>query len=264
MSNIERGFIPLRKVEDEQPLETVVFSLGLPPFVDQDRIGVNLGRINRLQGIAGIRQITVTGQNSDTQSQDEVNIVGVNSDGSAIASKGKSKTTVPTYESNSFVRNDWVPMNQRQIILNIRANLDEISLRLTNSKDGVRSPKGWARELDSGIRQSIKKAGTDNLVRNIDSEVKFQYKFLAIWNLGWIALINTILLKESIQDFPKVYILSMITGPSIWNFLNMITDRQNPNLRKSIFLGPQFDRAIALRTLTASQKLVKDLRPDKK
>jgi len=238
--------------------------LGLPSFVDKDRIGVNLGRIDRLQRLAGIKQLTVTGQMFDQTSGVDVQIVGMNPDGSAMAGKGGSKTTIPTYESHPLVANDRVPMSQRQINLNITANLDEIASRLTDSKDGVRSPKGWARELDNGVRQSIKKAGTANLLRNMDHSTKFRYKFLVMWNAGYEILGRTLISHNSAQEIPVHFASGMLIGSMLYSLIEFVEQRKNPKYRKSLFLGMQLDRAVALRALTLSQKLIKDLRPDKK
>lgn len=263
MSNIEKGFIPLRIVEEQQPLETVVFSLGLPEFVDKDRIGVNLGRIDRLQRIAGIKQITVTGRTFDETSGVDIQIVGMNPDGSAMAGKGGSKTAIPAYESHPLVANDRVPMSQRQINLNISANLDEIASRLTDSKDGVRSPKRWAKELDKGVRDSINKAGTDNLIRNIDNSTKFNLGF-GLGSYALIALFFDQLLNGSFSNFPKLYEGALIGGYIGTRIASLAYSRKLQGHRFSFSIGPQFDRAVVLRTLTSTQKLVKDLHPDKK
>jgi hypothetical protein len=84
-ARIESGFVPLPKVEQEQPEDKIKIILNLPPYVDQDRIGVNLTGISKLCRLGGIRQLVVIGKTDEETSHVIPEISGMNSDGSAIA-----------------------------------------------------------------------------------------------------------------------------------------------------------------------------------
>ncbi|OGH11020.1 MAG: hypothetical protein A3B38_02405 [Candidatus Levybacteria bacterium RIFCSPLOWO2_01_FULL_36_13] len=255
MNKIESGFIPLPKVEREQPLDNVYFNFNLPQFVDQDRIGVNIGRVDRINNLSGIFALKVEGKTDLDQSSEEHNVVGVNSDGSALASKSKTKNIVPT--ADIFARgefNHFEKSNSRSVALGLALNISEITSRIQLSNKNIRESDSWSKEIDKALREKLRKGGTDNLVK-LNTFEKWWFPFAYGIMPGTIFAIN--------GTFPMVY-YSVIY--SLDKFFDILKHRDYPETRISLFpsVAPQLDRAAALQVLTRTQKLVSDLQPDKK
>ena len=263
MANIEKGFIPLRKVEEEQPLDKVRITLNLPPLVDQDRIGVNLARIDSLCRLSGIENLIVLGKTDEETSKVIPLVVGVNSDGSAVASKSLVKTDVPPY--NSVFSGEEGYMSSRNIKLRININVDEVAQRAAEAKMGVRDPKVWAQNVDEGLRHSIRSVGTDNLIRNPDRFTKGFYLISLPLNAG-INSVSDLINNGHLTEQPAINTMvfyALIRGVYLVSEVaQKIISKEN--IRYSVFIGPQLDRAAVLQLKTRTQKLVKDLHPDKK
>jgi hypothetical protein len=260
MLHIERGFVPLPKVEREQPEENIKILLGLPDYVDQDRIGVNLPGIARLCKLGGIRPLIIIGETEKETSHVIPEIVGINSDGSAMASKKAAKVTVPTFDANSdnsslqhkLVATRWVG-------LNVSMNIDEIALRASEKSEGVHSAANWARELDKGFKVPIRRAGNQNLLHGLEQADKIDMGAI-ILNLG----LFTILLPFISGQEPINPLVVVPISIAAFKFLETGDKNKYPDYRFSILPGYQIDRAIALGILSRTRILIKDLYQNKK
>ncbi len=256
-SRIESGFVPLPKVEQEQPEDNIHILLNLPGYVDQDRIGVNLTGIANLCDLGGIRPLRVFGKTGEETSHVIPEIVGINSDGSAMASKKIAKVTVPTFEMrlrNSSWRNRWIA--ERWIRLNINMNVDEIGQRVSEQSGGVHSAKNWATELDRGFKTPIRTAGNQNLLHDLE----FGDKIHLVGTGGYtiLALLVSEIFRPDSRLFYAAGCVIINTVPSF------IESRINPGYRFSLFPGFQVDRAIALGITSRTRNLIKDLNSEKK
>jgi hypothetical protein len=261
-ARVESGFVPLPKVEQEQPEDRIRITLNLPGYVDQDRIGVNLTGISKLCRLGGIRQLVVLGKTDEETSHVIPEVSGMNSDGSAMASKKMAKVTVPTFESSVHDysrRNKWI--GDRWITLNVNMNVDEIGLRVSENEGGVHSPKNWARELDKGLRTPIRKAGDQNLLHDLESSDKNGY-FVMAYSAA-IAIPLTISLARGTfnPELGLVYLLATIAGNRLREKILTLKDQDH---RFALFPGFQVDRAIALGITSRTRNLIKDLSPEKK
>jgi hypothetical protein len=259
-SRIESGFVPLPKVEQEQPEDKIRIALNLPGYVDQDRIGVNLTGIRKLCNLGGIRQLVVLGKTDEETSHVIPEVSGMNSDGSAVASKKMARVTVPTFEArqqhNSAESHDLIA--HRWVDLNINMNVDEIGIRASEKKGGVHAAGNWARELDRGVRVSIRRAGNKNLLHNL--EVDDKVKYLTQLGIDGIFLSFALLTNWGLA-FDSVFIIGT---PIYTQIVERIYRWEDPDYRFSITPGFQIDRAIALGITARTRNLIKDLNPDKK
>lgn len=257
-SPVERGFIPLKRIEKEQPSDIVTISLGMPSFVNKDRIGVNLGRMEGLAKLSGIKRIQIKDSSGDQSLPVELQVAGFNPDGSAMASRSGLQTMVPAYEYKPQILDSGIPMNQRVINLNISVNLDAIGSQLASSREAVRSPRGWARELDRGTRELIRRAGRANLMGNVSDEVTTTYAVITTAS-GLTTL--SVLTEFSISSPPMLFGELWLLLYMMFQMADLAKGHKKENYRNSIFLGPQLDRAAALNLLTRSQKLIKEITP---
>jgi hypothetical protein len=258
-ARIESGFVPLPKVEQEQPEDKIKIILNLPPYVDQDRIGVNLTGISKLCRLGGIRQLVVIGKTDEETSHVIPEISGMNSDGSAIASKKIARVTVPAFESssrNSSRRNQTIA--ERWINLDIRMNVDEIGLLVSEETGGVHNVGNWTRELNKGLRTPIRKAGNQNLLHNLECDDKLRY-------LIQLCVTGVFLPIALLANWGLAFDTGFIIGGPIWTqILEGIQRWKDPDYRFSITPGFQIDRAIVLGITSRTRNLIKDLHSDKK
>jgi hypothetical protein len=261
-ARVESGFVPLPKVEQEQPEDNIKIYLNLPVYVDQDRIGINLSGIARLCELGGIRPLIVLGQTSQDTSHVLLEVAGLNSDGSAIASKKMTKVAVPLFEADSqnSTRHP-VTIAERWKGTRININVAEMGHRVSDQATGVQSTENWTRELNALFKGSIREAGNQNLLHNLEPLDKLFYltsliaygSTLAEWGLG------------SELPFPVFVSASVASFFVFGGFFNAVRyAAYNPDHRQSIFLGFQVDRAIALGVTSRTRTLVKDLHPGAK
>lgn len=261
-SRIESGFISLPKVEQEQPEENIQILLNLPDYVDQDKIGVNLTGIAKLCRLGGIRQLVVIGNTDEEISHVIPEVVGLNSDGSAIASKKVARVTVPTFEMHkrdSSWRN--ISISTRATNLAIDINVDEVALRVSEKPKGVHSIGNWAGELDKGLKHPIRWAGNQNLLHNLE---RFD-ETVRNGDLGFLCgtTVGFSLNPPGGYNFESlILVFGLINGA--FKAAELMALRNHPDFRPSLFPGPQVDRAIALGILSRTKTLIKDLSPDKK
>lgn len=259
MSAKERGMVSLHQMEDQRPSDKFIVDLNLPAYVDQDRIGVDLDRIYKLCKIAGIGRIVMIGEVGGETSTTIPQVVGMNSDGSAIASRSVVETDSPAFDSSS---NPWSPdrrTDNRLINISIKANIDEISMKIADSKEGVRSTSGWARELDKGVRTPIRSLGTRNLVTtrpHISPDL-------------WPLLNAPGFMLNTINFPPDDLIDAVFYGSQFSVYLisraqSKLMSKINDDHRFSLIPGPQLDRAVWFSVVLASGKLIKDMYPDQK
>lgn len=252
MSRIESGFVPLPKVEQEQPEPNLEIRLNLPEYVDQDRIGVNLTQIVRLNDWGGIRRLRVVGKTDMDTSSESPELVGINPDGSAIASKKVAKVTVPTFDSSS--RNaDWhnYSIANRWVNAGVNINLDEMSQRLKDKPEVVRSPANWAKELDNGIKATIRAKGHMNLLHSMETRDKSDYGIMM--TVSGIASILLFLSEGRIAPFTVVGVWA---GSRVVSLARSVAQS---DWRFSFIPGYQIDRAAILSIQSRLKTVVKDL-----
>ena len=258
-SNIEKGFIPLPKVEQEVTDETIIMSLNLPDYVDQDRIGVNLAGISKLCKLGGITHLVVIGNTGEETSHVVPEVAGVNSDGSASLSKKIEKVIVPTFETNPMHNGkDNETISTRTIGLYVDINVDELGNRIAETSEGVHSPKAWAKELDKGIKTPIRKAGNQNLLHHLESFDKTDFRVMAFMTGLTIAVYIPV---YSVFDPHSLILPGEL---AVYRMFSALTRKEHPDFRFSLFPGFQVDRAIALGIMGRTKTLIKDLRQDKK
>lgn len=256
MAPIEKGFVPLPKVEQEQPEENIQVLLNLPDYVDQDRIGVNLAGVAKLCKLGGIKQLIVIGSTTGETSHVVPEITGFSSEGRVIASRKVAKVTFPTFEMNTQNSN-WrnTSISTRAIELTIDVNVNEIALRVSDKPEGIHSVLNWAKELDNGLKSPIRRAGNQNLLHGLEESDKVvRACYLGFWGTtAGLLLLN----PSEYNSVASIFAFTAVGG--FLKMVELIELRSHPDYRYSLFSGPQVDRAIALGILSRTTTLIKDL-----
>ena len=253
MSRVESGFVPLPKVEQEQPESKTFYHLNLPDYVDQDRIGVNLTEVEKLKGLGGIELLLVVGNTDLETSSESHEIHGINSDGSASASKKVSKTVIPVFDSDSL-QLDTFSMENRPRVSVTQLNVSEISQRVREDGGNIRETKSWVSEIDEGIKGGIRKEGHQNLLHDPKGNDKF------------IFTIYGVTIASDAYDYINTGDIGVSMAAIYYALnrsINLLYSRIDPYERFSFVPGFQLDRAAILSIQSRLKHVVKDLHEEK-
>lgn len=111
----------------------------------------------------GLRSVLVKNDSNAKTTKIQTAIVGMNSDGSAMA--GVTKVDyVPTHSSEVRWDRNFNPHTSRWADLTIKINTEELKNRLLQKDKIVTQPSSWAPEIDRAIKRKIKATGNIQLL----------------------------------------------------------------------------------------------------
>lgn len=202
-----RGYVRI----DEASTERVRFAVPLPEYVDRERIGVNIRKIEKLCRIGGIGHLRVTADYESDTSNFVPTIVGVSQKGEAVAAKTGVKRISPTQTSDFNTDKASSPA----LTWTDGSNIPEIVKRINDDKkykEGARSIDAWSQKLDLSLRDGIAGIGIPYLT----SELFSRNKGLTIYNLINSAINSTsaFTFRPQIPD-PNIFIVSLIAGSQV-------------------------------------------------
>lgn len=243
---------------DQANTQKVRFSVPLPEYVDRERVGINVGRIEKLCRIGGIGHLRIVGETQGKTSSFTPAIVGFSNKGEAYAAKTGVKNSVPTY-SVDYERDEFVPHSFRWANGTVRVNLNEVADRIVSDlrwKKDAREIKAWSQHLDLSLRRGIAEIGTRHLI------VEANKAYFTITTLVG-ALIAFGLIPPFDPRVPETgrIIFSIAAQHQIMNAIDFVSGKFSHlgEHRWSITNGAQPDRAILLKVLTDRGNLVKTL-----
>lgn len=261
MAKVERGFHSLAKIESASLIDQpprVTFDLKLPGIVPTERIGIHLRRLHRMMNMGGINRLQVTGHSGPLDRQQPI-ISGVAGEGVATAEGVFDKHTL---KSGSQRRrpssNDQSPyLAGRWVDVTLPINITDVADRIGRKQQRIRDPKAWATELNQDIKDGIVQEGIEHLIFNLSLEDKF--------DMGYVGLVSVAMgssLAIGVGEFKYIVpsiILSTFFGSAGANFTNGIDHyrkKYDNDFRRSLFIGPQIDRALVLSTMSR-QRIIK-------
>jgi len=266
MSKVESRYTPLPQASS--PL--VKFELNLPPYIDQNQIGVNLKAIHSLCRLGGIEHLRIISNTKGDTSTEIPQTAGYDSQGSAYGSSKISRNIVSPQDS-SFGPSWYGPIHAADWIgATIDVNINEVIFRMNNDKrwknKGIRSLESWSHFLNQAMKQEVSTIGTKNLMSGLRT------------NDGVAMIIIDGLTTATGFGFPFPQFLGLSpleSGPMIvmagnafanmvtWRFYELNQNRwsnvESNRYRLSLFYGIQPDRALALQLLAKTSTLVKSL-----
>jgi len=258
-------FIPLPELESSQ----VRFDLVLPPFVNQNLLGINIMGVEGLLRVGGIGHLTVKSESGDSSSFVPT-IVGVDSQGGALADKIGLQTKVSAYEIKNEDPSSLIPFNSRWVDSTIVINIDEMSQRILHESRGwkrdvgIRSPEVWADYLDKTLRHGINSAGNNYLIGGMD---RADWFFAVLTGAFAVLLAAPSLVNMDLTGLFGYTAAWEVLSQGIWDVVERQFRREhdlNSGYRWSLFmtLAPHFDRALILNILSRTTTLVSSL-PEK-
>jgi hypothetical protein len=260
MQKFEKGFFPLREVEDRE-IEGIKVSLNLPDYVDSDKIGVNLRGIYRLCRMGGIGAIRIIGSMDGDISTYAPDIVGMNSDGAAEAGKRGLKRKAPLFHGEPRLVSQKLPSECSWLDTTINVNLREIKCRILDKKNKkLREPGNWTDDLDKALRTGISSEGTRHLIKDVTENQKGRMLGIAIFFASW-DYVDIQLSHASPKIIFPAFIAQLTTLGAAAKVLDRFDYRKHNGARKfSLFYGPHFDRAILLKIMSKTNRLIKELK----
>jgi hypothetical protein len=231
------------------------------PFHLDEQVGLDLGRIHTLLQIGGYKSLRINAKNDgDSGRNVTAQIIGVNSDGSAIA--GAIKTKSRSSEEYS-INQSPIRLRKQSSWPDLTITLDqqELQRRILDGKDSVHNPKPWATELNTSIKKGLQRAGIKNLLGVPLHERVLWLSTYAIDTAFSIS--HTLGSKTPTLDyFITDAIGRMIFVSTFYIFLDSLfsgPERAGNGRRLSVFRGWELDRAVALSAVGFMSTLVKEL-----
>jgi hypothetical protein len=245
--------------------------LPLPSYIDQNQIGLHMGRVRTLCRMGGIAHLRITGHTDDETSSATPIMVGYDSLGGGYAGMLGTKVDIPTYRSSGSYMEQLlgVPHSARWVDGVVSANIDEITQRINQSeKDDIRSPEAWAKHLDEVVRKGIRDIGKKHLINGMSRN---DYSHHVLNALGtYIVKSGLDIMDEISVKAPGKILLdhaafSLIFLNFWWIFTNYLSyyptksNGREEGSRLSLIYGPQIDRALILHGISAKKGVVKPL-----
>ncbi len=253
MSKNERGFVPLHQVESDRLQVQATL-----PYVDPNEIGINVGKIERLMGLAGLATLKITAGEGDVSSSTPV-VAGHTPNGEAFAGRIATKTKAKIHTLELYKPDETCVIhgfNWGDAVINL--NISEISDRIMHDGN-IRSPELWSRYLNKATRNGLAEAGSGHLTMGWKKDA-LQY--------------DGIVLITSVGPYAAWGIPGLLAGGLImeafvnilWPYVHTGTPQDckssHERLRPSLFVGPHFERAAALQVATRFATLVKPVNSD--
>lgn len=261
MSLIESGFHPLSTVEGQE-IPKIAVNLGLPPYINTDKIGVNIHRIHSMMRVGGLSNLQVVGTSGETSSYTP-KVVGHSPDGSAYAATTGTTVIVPTYATSRELSDGSQmsrPLAMRWVDASVKINIDEIQDRISRRGEPLRSERAWGREVDKALRKGVSEIGVQHLI--FGSTVKERIYIGTATTTGSGLGAGPATTIEALTPVGStIFGILLING--IHNIGGRLGYREeiknSEGFRWSAFTGPQVDRAGILKGMSRTRSLVKAL-----
>ncbi len=257
----ENKFTPIPEIRHER----IRVALSLPPFVDQEKIGVDLKRTELLMNIGGIRYLKISSAHKGI-TKSEPTIVGVGPGGEALAGKAGYADPAEIFSSETLHLFDRLPINLPSTLNWASAatiiNIDEIVDQIVKNKKwekGTRDPAAWSHYLNETIKTTIAKTGRHQLLETAYKEEKL---FAAL--IYATSVISFLAIALDNQRGPVAGLLSEVPWFLFINqffyaseYLYLLSPETRHKVRPSLFFAWQIDRAIVLWALSKFSTLAK-------
>lgn len=252
-------FVPVTELGEGSQDSQIRWNFTLQPSIDAERISINLDRLHRLHRIGGIAASVVFDYQGD-RSEYTPGISGINSDGTAIASKTGTAHKAEETKTNTF---DLFPPNlERQfgkVAVAHGINKAELASTISDKvrKNGGEREKLWASQLDQALRHSLRDAGKENLIRRNPFYVRL---LDSMWVGGGTGMLANQILTQHPNPLFVIY-------PAVWSFGLGMQMRSNRRLfgesliqnRRWSLVPDSFqpDRYVAMSALSRVPGLIK-------
>lgn len=163
-------FVPITEIPStvDQPDAAITWDFALPPTVDAERIELNVSKIERIHKFGYFMSSHITSYQGDI-TQTTHGFSGINSDGTAIASRAISVTQAEkqkTSVNDEYPSDDKLMKEHGRTRAVINLNRPELAERVRDLKktDGVSSETAWAHELNSSLNEGTREVSRSHLL----------------------------------------------------------------------------------------------------
>ena len=221
--------------------------LSLPSYIPAADIHVDLGRIARIGRTARFERISFSlyDESQDTSAS----VSGINADGSAVATAVKvaRATRARGTVGRWYIRGDQFQKGEAHVRINAsHPDMDDQVLR---------DPEPWAKLLDKGVRDGLKKAGKAQLLEPARLRAKNALKRKA-WD-GMVAAAATGISQDP-GRFPYIVGAFMVLDAidPLTRIIRRVSPDQLIDPEYSLIMGYPIDRYLATTVLTRTARLV--------
>lgn len=223
------------------------------PFKLEEQIGMDTKRVHTLLQLGGLRTLRITVDDKRKASEiQQPQVIGINSDGSAIAGNGQTKKSPLFISKTDGINEGSLTKQARWRDVQVKFNIEELKQQILGDGGNARDPGRWGREIDHGIRSSLVETGENNLL-DFGFDTADGARSITWYTLGGLV---TVLggLSPAIA-----FAASSITFNLLANSIIGGVEKSGGGARTSLFIGPEIDRALALRAYAFTDSIVKEL-----
>ncbi len=226
------------------------------PFKLEEQLGLNVGKIGTLTQLAGIKSVRIINDKSGEISKATPQIVGFNSDGSALSGAAKV-STVPISDGN-LKDNEGQFHTSRWADLTIVINTEETKQRLLHSDHTLNQPQPWAKEVNKAVKKEILKAGNKHL---LTMTVNDKILTTIVYSLETATIARILSMSGTTGEHTASIVMNFLTTSLFWNTWRSVwegIEGRGHGSRLSLIVGPEIDRAIVFNALLIPSLLVKE------
>jgi hypothetical protein len=256
------NFVPISQLESGRAFDVddfrggvpLLWNVSLPPTLDQDKILLDVDRLNLLHKIgcvAGSEVSTYDGERTTYSA----NIVDINTDGSAVAGKVSVAKKAETSKGSVFDADfDTPPIGMYGLsIARLQLNKPEIVSKVADRKQSqsLDREQAWTIELNKAIRGSLNESVRKKLIKRSAASL------IEIGYLGGIVT-TSVLTANTAMLMSNYFIYEATTIGALSAISKFLCGRTNLDKKTwSLFAYSHPDRYLAFTTLNASSRLLK-------
>jgi len=258
-----RDVVPITELPDQLDDENALaWQVDLGPYVEADKIGLDVGRTRRTLRAAGFGALVVKdyfGEQSEFD-MSGASVSGMNADGSAVGTGSATSRKSETEKTHVRSAGDsQLDKAFRWPTAEIAVNRTEVASRISDRvRKGRTREQAWTTELDHSVRQGLRRAALAKYKGDF-TENQFE-SFLSMLNASLLAYDAVTANVGGVGVMTAIYGVSAGVG-LLHNKLNT-GETQLQRLRLSMFsYGVQADRMALGGMLAAGQRLVRPTKP---
>lgn len=275
-------FTPLPQVKSQR-LNFELFQNALPPYVDQEQIGIEIGLLEQVLYIAGIKHLTVTGLGEVRKTRPFPQISQINSHGEAVTHLITTKDESQLYQANTSPEKNeyWKPHYYDWVDGTISVNTQEVAQTIGDNRQiwprGSREAAAWAHHLNLGLKQGVKWLGYKHLIENVPTRQKVDFYFLTSISSTYALVfgnVASLLTRDSLLQpteflalgllfLPGVHKLGQLIDNSYYYLFQALSGRhpQSGIKRSTLFVGYEFDNYLQILVATNRHNFSQALGP---
>ena len=256
-----RDVVPITELPDQLDDENALaWQVDLGPYVEADKIGLDVGRTRRTLRAAGFGALVVKdyfGEQSEFD-MSGASVSGMNADGSAVGVGRATARKSKTEQSSLHDAEGSLRLACRWPTATVSINRTEAASAISDLvRKGKTREAAWTTHLNHSLRRGLREAAVQKYKRDF-TESRLN-SFLSLWNAANFALTVAADMPVVTGIWGGLYVMD--AGFSLLDNKIELGEFQPKRLRLSMFThGVQPDRMALGGMLAASQRLVRPVK----